>query len=63
MDRERIGELLGIALNEPKPPDRLVERTCWKARAAEQRFQKMAPKTKKGPVPKTPDIQKGLPGR
>ena len=62
MERERIGELLGLALNEPKPPDRLVERTCWKARAAEERFNAMAPR-KPVAAQKQPEMQKNLPGR
>jgi len=60
MDRERIGELLAMALNEPKPPDRLVERTCWKARAAETRLQANAPKK---PEQKAPEAQKKGPSR
>ena len=62
MERERIAELLSLALNEPRPPERLVERTCWKARAAEERFKAAAPR-KPVTTHKPPDIQKGLPGR
>jgi len=50
MDDARISELLKAAAAEPKAPQRLVERTCWKARVAEERLAKQAPAKKaKGP--------------
>lgn len=42
MEEARITELLKAAVNEPRAPRRLVERTCWKARAAEARHSKTA---------------------
>lgn len=38
MDIDRISELLKAAAQEPAAPKRLVERTCWKARVAQERF-------------------------
>lgn len=57
MDDARISELLKAAAAEPKAPQRLVERTCWKARVAEERLAKQAP-AKKPNAPKEPSAEK-----
>lgn len=57
MDDARISELLKAAAAEPKAPQRLVERTCWKARVAEERLAKQAP-AKKAKAPKEPSAEK-----
>ena len=57
MDDARISELLKAAAAEPKAPQRLVERTCWKARVAEERLAKQAP-AKKANAPKEPSAEK-----
>ena len=57
MDDARISELLKAAAAEPKAPQRLVQRTCWKARVAEERLAKEAP-AKKANAPKAPSAAK-----
>lgn len=52
MDDAKISELLKEALKEPPAPKRLVERTCWKARAAEKRFQQAEARKAKTQTPK-----------
>lgn len=47
MEDRRIGELLKLAANEPAAPKRLVERTVWKARVAEERLAKQEQTMKK----------------
>ncbi|MCR5476328.1 MAG: hypothetical protein K6E92_01725 [Lachnospiraceae bacterium] len=55
MDIDRISELLKAAAQEPAAPKRLVERTCWKARVAEERLAQEATSKKAG-VGAQPDL-------
>ena len=57
MNDERISELLKAAAAEPKAPQRLVQRQCWKAKVAEERLSKEAP-AKKANAPKAPSAEK-----